>query len=142
MNGSRLPTRDVWHTSLVCGSAAAPPKTRSFLVRTMNATNHTTDPNCGSAGDLALGLLLTLAGAILLALSMVTQRFALSHKDHRIRCCRFLLPRDVVWFGGLVVYGAANALKIVAQPYAPFSVLSSIWTTLLVFNLGLSLIHI
>ena len=36
---------------------------------------------------------------------------------------------------GLVIYGAANACKIVAQPYGPWSVLASVWTTLLVWNL-------
>ena len=92
-------------------------------------------PPADCESGLALGLLLTVAGAALLALSMVTQRYALGHPQPRIPCCVCALPRDLVWFFGLVVYAAANALKIVAQPYGPWSVLSSVWSTLLVFNL-------
>ena len=107
-----------------CASSSAP-------INTTSATNSSNTTASCSTDELFLGVFLTLAGAVLLALSMVVQRFALSHPKPRI--CG--LPRDLVWFFGLVIYGAANACKIVAQPYGPWSVLASVWTTLLVWNL-------
>jgi len=94
--------------------------------------------SCGDAAALAGGVGMTLAGAALLAFSMVMQRYALSYPADRIPVFCLHLPKDIVWFSGLIIYGAANALKIIAQPFGPWSVLSSVWTLLLVFNLILA----
>merc|ERR1711920_1221776 len=45
------------------------------------------------------------------------------------------MPRNVLWFLGLVVYGGANALKVIALNYGPQSILASVFSTLLIFNL-------
>jgi len=88
--------------------------------------------------QLVLSILLTLAGAAALSLSLVTQRFALSYPEAYIPCCGVRLPQNLVWFGGLVLYGAANGLKVVALQWGPLSVLSCIFTTVLVFNIVLA----
>ena len=100
----------------------------------MNATNTSSAVACGGTSEALVGILMTTAGAALLALSMVVQRYALSHPSPRIRACGNL-PRDVVWFLGLVLYGGANALKIIAMGFGAWAIMSSVWTTLLVFNL-------
>ena len=46
------------------------------------------------------------------------------------------MPRLVGWLMGLLLYGVASGLKIVGFNLGPFTVLASVFTTLLVFNLG------
>lgn len=91
--------------------------------------------SCGGADAFVLGVAMTLAGAALLAVSMVTQRYALTYPTPKVPLLCVSMPRSLVWFVGLLLYGAANALKIMAQPYGAWAVLSSVWTTLLVWNL-------
>ena len=45
------------------------------------------------------------------------------------------MPRLVGWLMGLLLYGVASGLKIVGFNLGPFTVLASVFTTLLVFNL-------
>lgn len=83
-----------------------------------------------------LGVILSLGAGCLVALSMVTQRYALSYEDYEVpvlKMCK--LPRPAVWFLGLIIYGAANGLYCVAQVCGPLSLISSFFTLLLVFNL-------
>ena len=85
-----------------------------------------------------LAVLLTLAAASLLSLSLIVQRFALSYPARRMPVLCVQLPRDLVWFGGLILYGGANGLKVVALQYGPLSVLASVFTTVLIFNVLLA----
>lgn len=85
-----------------------------------------------------LAVLLTLGAAMLLSLSLILQRYALSHPNARIPVLCVNVPRDALWFVGLVLYGGANGLKVVALQFGPLSVLASIFTTVLVFNLILA----
>lgn len=92
-------------------------------------------PSVYTAGELGVGLALTLLGACVLALSMVVQRYALAHPLERIPYCGMRLRRSTVWASGLGLYCVANGLKVVALMYGPMTVLSSVFSTLLVFNL-------
>ena len=87
------------------------------------------------AGSLFLGIILTAAGAAVLALSLVAQRYALSYPGDRVPMCGLHLHRDVAWFAGLLLYGAANGLKVVGLRYGALEVLASVFTLVLVFNL-------
>lgn len=77
----------------------------------------------------------TLIGACLLALSMVMQRYALAYPEPRVPFGRFQVRKNVLWFGGLLLYAAANGFKIVGFNLASMTVLASVFTSLLVFNL-------
>lgn len=69
--------------------------------------------------NVILSALLTAIAAAGIALSMVIQRYALSHTSRPgidwmpLLCVR--LPRELVWFIGLVIYGAANGLQAFNQ---------------------------
>jgi drug/metabolite transporter (DMT)-like permease len=101
-------------------------------------------PEGATAGGTIAGVFVTLVAAAVLAYSMVVQRHALAHADTsgskrvpllpRLECCR--VPRLVGWLMGLFLYGVASGLKIVGFNLGPFTVLASVFTTLLVFNLG------
>jgi hypothetical protein len=82
-----------------------------------------------------LGIFLALCGACLLALAMVTQRYALSYKSNEVPFCGLKLSRDAVWFAGLVIYGGANGFYAASLLYGPLSLLAGVFTTLLVFNM-------
>ena len=102
------------------------------------STNSSTTAAEPQAGSVVAGILLTLAGAATLALSMTWQRYGLASQDRKVPFFFGRGPRAhrmLVWFFGLVLYGAANGFKIVAADMAPWSVLGSVWTLLLVFNL-------
>ena len=45
------------------------------------------------------------------------------------------LKKGKVWFIGLLLYMAANGLKVLGLMFGPMTVLSSVFTTLLIFNL-------
>ena len=85
--------------------------------------------------NVPLAVVLTLAAAALLSLSLILQRFALSYPSPRIRVLCTPLPRELVWFGGLVLYGCSNGLKVFALQFGPLAALASVFTTVLVFNL-------
>lgn len=88
-----------------------------------------------TAIGMAIGLLLTLAGAAILAFSMVVQRYALAYPSRHVPILFVRVHRNVAWLLGLLLYILANGFKVVALGYGPLTVLSSIFTTLLIFNL-------
>lgn len=84
---------------------------------------------------LLLGIFLALFGAASLALAMVTQRYALAYSEDNVPFCGSTLPRNIVWFIGLVIYGIANGFYAFSLLFGPLSLLAGIFTTLLIFNL-------
>jgi hypothetical protein len=86
-----------------------------------------------------IGIILSFASGAFVALSMVTQRYALTYPDYKVPVLGiFKLPRPAVWLLGLVLYGAANALFAAAQLFGPLSLMSSLFVLLLVWNLFFS----
>ena len=90
--------------------------------------------------SVALGILLAACGGASLALAMVVQRYALDpfagDRDAKmVPLFGTRLPRNVVWFGGLVLYGGANGFYATSLLYGPLSLLAGVFTTLLVFNM-------
>ena len=95
-------------------------------------------------GGTIAGIFVTMAAAAVLAYSMVVQRYALIYETNaankrvpllpKLERCR--VPRFVGWLMGLLLYGVASGLKVVGFNLGPFTVLASVFTTLLVFNLG------
>eukprot|EP00961_Rhodomonas_salina_P233699 3158269-Rhodomonas_salina.1 len=88
-----------------------------------------------AAGQVVLGIILALCGGASLALAMVTQRYALSYPARQVPILGCALPRNFVWFIGLVIYGIANGLYAVAQLFGPLSLLAGVFTTLLIWNM-------
>lgn len=90
-----------------------------------------------------VGGCLGIGAAALLALGMVVQRYALIHKedeDVSFYCCTVyprcgIKARDWAWIAGLALYGAANGLYSPGLLMAPLSLMGSIFTLLLVFNM-------
>ena len=99
------------------------------------AANATSTQSDSGALNLAISIILTVAGAALLAFTMVVQRFGLAYPKPRIPMCGLKIPRLLVWFFGMVLYGPANGLKIAAWSLGPQSALGSIFSILLIFNL-------
>ena len=65
-----------------------------------------------SAGSITLGIIMAIAAAAGIGISMVTQRYALASLKPRV----YLWPCGMmtkfrVWFCGLVMYGAANGMQ-------------------------------
>ena len=81
------------------------------------------------------GILLAFFAGAFIALSMVTQRYALAYETYKVPMLCLSLPRPVVWFLGLIIYGIANGLYAVATATAPLSLVASLFTLLLVWNL-------
>ena len=81
------------------------------------------------------GIVLSLAAGAFIALSMVTQRYALACESYKVPLFFCRVPRPIVWFLGLVIYGAANGLYAAAVLLAPLSLVASLFTLLLVWNL-------
>ena len=83
-----------------------------------------------------MGVLVMLLAAAGIALSMVTQRYALSYPEPEVPFLwKWKLSRNKVWFVGLIIYGAANGLQAFALNLGPLFVLGGVFTLLLVFNL-------
>ena len=103
------------------------------------AGNGTSASNAEEAGENTVGeliasIVLTVIGGALLAYSMTVQRYGLAHPEKYITLCRLKVHRLLVWFLGMMLYGVANALKVVAFNLGPLAVLGSVFTVLLVFN--------
>ena len=99
----------------------------------MNGTAVETEP-----GDalLIVGILLSFGSGAFIALSMVTQRYALASESYHVSLFRIVkLPRPAMWFLGLVIYGVANGLYATSLNFAPLSLVASLFTLLLVWNL-------
>uniref|UniRef100_A0A7S4F4V2 Magnesium transporter n=1 Tax=Chrysotila carterae TaxID=13221 RepID=A0A7S4F4V2_CHRCT len=92
-------------------------------------------PETVGVGLLIAAALLALCGAALLALSMVVQRYALAHPGPRVKMLCWKTTRMRAWVVGLVIYGVANGVYAAALSFGPLSVLGSLFTTLLVFNM-------
>jgi len=86
-------------------------------------------------GERFLGVGLTLVGAAGLAFGMVVQRYALSTSDRTVPVCGYEVHRLLAWALGLVFYALANGFYAVAQLFAPLSLLSGVFATLILFNL-------
>ena len=89
-----------------------------------------------SAGSITLGIIMAIAAAAGIGISMVTQRYALASLKPRV----YLWPCGMmtkfrVWFCGLVMYGAANGMQAFSLTLGPLFLLGGIFTLLLVFNL-------
>ena len=101
--------------------------------------NATSSGSSSSTGGTIAGILVTLAAAAVLAYSMTVQRYALIYEGERVpllpKLERCRVPRIVGWLMGLLLYGVASGLKIVGFSLGSFTVLASVFTTLLVFNL-------
>jgi len=86
-------------------------------------------------GALIFGILVTMAGAAVLAFSMIVQRYALAYPSEYVPIGCMHLKRNKVWALGIVFYLLANVLKAIGFNYGPMTVLASVFTTLLIFNL-------
>ena len=91
-------------------------------------------PGAFAGGFIFVGVIISLFGAVLVALSMVLQRFALTYPTERVPLCGIKLKRNAVWVIGLVIYGAGNGANAVAQQMAPLSLLSATFTTCLLYT--------
>ena len=126
-------------TALVHTARAAQPRMANVSTGVNDscaaAANATSTQSDSGALNLAISIILTVAGAALLAFTMVVQRFGLAYPKPRIPMCGLKIPRLLVWFFGMVLYGPANGLKIAAWSLGPQSALGSIFSILLIFNL-------
>ena len=77
----------------------------------MDMGNMTKAKEAPGAADLAIGIVLTLFGAITLALSMTIQRYALAHPSPTIPYCGLQIKKGRVWGFGLLLYLFANVFK-------------------------------
>jgi drug/metabolite transporter (DMT)-like permease len=87
-----------------------------------------------TAGAFVLGIVLATAAAAALAMSMVVQRYALASGESHVPLFGVPCRANVVWFLGLVGYGAANGLYVASLQYGPLALMASVFTLLLVFN--------
>lgn len=71
------------------------------------------------AGELVVGIILTLMGAATLAFSMTIQRYALAHPKPTIPYCGLQLKKKWVWGFGLLLYGVANVFKVARPAPSP-----------------------
>ena len=78
----------------------------------MDMSNMTQAKEAPGAADLAIGIVLTLFGAITLALSMTIQRYALAHPSPTIPYCGLQIKKGRVWGFGLLLYLFANVFKV------------------------------
>lgn len=89
-----------------------------------------------SALGYGFGMGLSTLGACLYALGMCQQRYALAYPEERVPAFGRRLNRVHVWIGALLVTQVGNIAKEVGKQFAPFTVCSSLFSLLLVFNLG------
>lgn len=90
-------------------------------------------PPTYDAGLMVIGIILSFCGAILLGLSMPLQRYVLTYPEQRIPVCAGIKIRRLpAWVFTLCIYGAANGLNSSAQQMAPLSLLSSVFTLMIV----------
>ena len=92
-------------------------------------------PPSYEAGTLVVGVILSFIGAVTLGLAMPLQRYALTYPEARVPLCGGCkVSKNFAWILSLCVYGAANGLNASAQQMAPLSLLSSVFTLMIVFN--------
>lgn len=86
-------------------------------------------------GNLPLGIALTIFGAAVLALSMIVQRYALAYPSDNVPFICIHMKRGRVWGVGLLLYIFSNVFKALGSLHGPLTVLASVFTLLLIFNL-------
>lgn len=101
---------------------------------TCNATGDGAASTTSDTISLIVSIILTIAGAAVLAYSMTVQRYGLSGPKY-VKLCGCNWHRLLIWFVGICLYGLANGLKVTAFNLGPFSVLGSVFTVVLIFNL-------
>ena len=90
-------------------------------------------PPTYEAGLIVVGILLSFVGAILLGLAMPLQRYCLTYPKPRVPIFgSCTVSKFWAWILSLCVYGAANGLNASAQQMAPLSLLSSVFTLMIV----------
>ena len=72
-----------------------------------------------------VGILLALGAAIVVALSMNLQRYALTQTGPRMKLLGITMKPSVAWAVGIVAYAAGNGLYTVALIFGPLSMLRS-----------------
>jgi len=82
-----------------------------------------------------VGMLLAFGAAAIVAFSMFMQRYALSHPGPKVKLLNSHFSPQTVWGLGILVYSLGNALYSAALLFGPLSLLGSVFTTLLAFNL-------
>jgi drug/metabolite transporter (DMT)-like permease len=80
-----------------------------------------------------VGVILCMVAAFTLALAMNVQRFALSVESEWFKGRR-ALTRNRLWGIGLALYGTANLFYFLGLSFAPLSLMSALFATMLVFN--------
>lgn len=100
-----------------------------------NATSAEASTAAANISALIVSIILTVLGAAVLAYAMVVQRYGLAHPQRYITICGCRWHRLLVWFVGIVLYGVANGLKVTAFNLGPLTVLGSVFSIVLVFNL-------
>jgi hypothetical protein len=96
-----------------------------------------TEDETGSSSVL-IGAVLCLFAACTLALSMNVQCFALTSSESDFSRLASIagscLSRKAVWSFGLLLYAAANGFYVIGLGFAPLSLMSALFATVLVFN--------
>jgi hypothetical protein len=89
-----------------------------------------------------IGSLLSLLTAILLALGMNVQRYSLTPssvgEDGKIPvlCCS--MKKNSLWLLGLMIYGSSNVPYMMGLSFAPLSLMTAVFASVLVFNVVFS----
>jgi hypothetical protein len=100
---------------------------------TLNMTTRTLEVDPG--GGIMVGVMLSMFAAMTLALSMNIQSYALSAPlDEGIYAACTCLNRNRLWSIGLGFYAVANGFYVVGLGFAPLSLMSALFATVLVFN--------
>ena len=85
-----------------------------------------------SSGMIVLGMVLTVAAAMILATSMNMQQFSLAGPETAPVFKH--LSRNKLWVAGLLVYLVAQLLFVAALGLGPFAVISALFTSVLIFD--------
>lgn len=124
--------------AIVALEVACWPATMSLNCSLAGANATDGDAAAGTTSDAmstAISIVLCIAGAASLAYSMAVQRMGLASEGRTVKigCCN--VHWFLVYFSGLCGYGVANGFKVTAFNLGPFSVLGSVFSLVLVFNL-------
>eukprot|EP00935_MAST-01C_sp_MAST-1C-sp1_P001146 g1146.t1 len=132
-------------TSSPTGAPSPAPGTPTFMptleptfdptfMPTINGTNSTL-LGAVEGGSILVGVIFSMLAAMTLALSMNIQSYALSAPlDEGIYAACSCLNRNRLWTIGLLFYASANGFYVVGLGFAPLSLMSALFATVLVFN--------
>ena len=89
-------------------------------------------PSFEVGAELVAGVVFAILAAAGIAISMVTQRYALTYPNPKIPLplIRVKASRCCGWFIGLIMYGAANGLWAAALNFGPLSMLGGVFMTM------------